>query len=106
VNINRLNKDFTPSIISVNLADIFNGKAEDIMLMREDKVTVFSILELRESYTVTIHGEINGIRESSDKKKVNNPKRDSQKDDNEDSENESSSEIADKLNQITLAMYC
>lgn len=103
VNINRLNKDFTPSIISVNLADIFNGKAEDIMLMREDKVTVFSILELRESYTVTIHGEINGIRESSYKKKVNNPKRDSQKDDNEDSENESSSEIADKLKSDNIS---
>jgi protein involved in polysaccharide export with SLBB domain len=103
VNINRLNKDFTPSIISVNLADIFNGKAEDIMLMREDKVTVFSILELRESYTVTIHGEINGIRESSDKKKVNNPKGDSQKDDNEDSQNESSSEIADKLKSDNIS---
>jgi len=74
VTINRMNKDFTPSNISVNLADILNGKAKDIPLEREDRIRVFSITELRETYTVTIHGEINGIREDLTKKKVKEEK--------------------------------
>ncbi len=97
VNINRLNKDYTPSIISVNLSDILNGKAEDILLTREDKITVFSILDLRESYTVTIHGEINGIREDLGTKKDSNDENNLQNDEKGSIQNESSSEISDKL---------
>lgn len=100
VTINRMNKDFTPSNISVNLADIFNGKANDVALEREDRIRVFSITELREAYTVTIHGEINGIREDLSKKKVKEEKSNSasaNNQDNEKSQNTESSEISDKL---------
>ncbi len=100
VTINRMNKDFTPSNISVNLADIFNGKANDVALEREDRIRVFSITELREAYTVTIHGEINGIREDLSKKKLKEEKSNlasANNQDNEKSQNTESSEISDKL---------
>lgn len=99
VTINRMNKDFTPSNISVNLADIFNGKANDIPLEREDRIRVFSITELREAYTVTIHGEINGIREDFNKKKAKDDKNSSNvvNQDTEKPQNTESSEISDKL---------
>ena len=99
VTINRMNKDFTPSNISVNLADIFNGKANDIPLEREDRIRVFSITELREAYTVTIHGEINGIREDFTKKKAKDDKNSSNvvNQDAEKPQNTESSEISDKL---------
>ncbi len=99
VTINRMNKDFTPSNISVNLADIFNGKANDIPLEREDRIRVFSITELREAYTVTIHGEINGIREDLNKKKTKDDKNNNNlvSQDTEKPQNTESSEISDKL---------
>ncbi len=100
VTINRMNKDFTPSNISVNLADIFNGKANDIPLEREDRIRIFSITELREAYTVTIHGEINGIKDDLSKKKVKEEKSSSTSSSNQDDENSQnteSSEISDKL---------
>jgi protein involved in polysaccharide export with SLBB domain len=99
VTINRMNKDFTPSNISVNLADIFNGKATDIPLEREDRIRVFSITELREAYTVTIHGEINGIREDLNKKKAKDDKNNNNlvNQDTEKPQNTESSEISDKL---------
>ncbi|MHA8105794.1 SLBB domain-containing protein [Aquirufa sp. 5-AUSEE-100C1] len=99
VTINRMNKDFTPSNISVNLADIFNGKATDIPLEREDRIRVFSITELREAYTVTIHGEINGIREDLNKKKAKDDKNNNNlvSQDIEKPKNTESSEISDKL---------
>ena len=99
VTINRMNKDFTPSNISVNLADIFNGKANDIPLEREDRIRVFSITELREAYTVTIHGEINGNREDFNKKKAKDDKNSSNvvNQDAEKPQNTESSEISDKL---------
>lgn len=95
-----MNKDFTPSNISVNLADILNGKAKDIPLEREDRIRVFSITELRETYTVTIHGEINGIREDLTKKKVKEEKSPNTNVGSQDAEkpqNTESSEISDKL---------
>ena len=99
VTINRMNKDFTPSNLSVNLADIFNGKAGDILLEREDRIRVFSIKELREAYTVTIHGEINGIRQELSQNNVKEEKsfNSSVSKENEKPQNTESSEIADKL---------
>jgi len=99
VTINRMNKDFTPSNLSVNLADIFNGKAGDILLEREDRIRVFSIKELREAYTVTIHGEINGIRQELSQNNVKEEKssNSSVSKENEKPQNTESSEIADKF---------
>lgn len=66
--IERINQDLSRINLSVNLKDILADASKDIVLKREDKISVFSILDLREKYTVTIHGEINII------KKVNKSK--------------------------------
>jgi protein involved in polysaccharide export with SLBB domain len=57
--IQRINADLSADNLSFNLKDILNKKSPDIILKREDQVTIFSILDLKEKYTVTIHGEIN-----------------------------------------------
>ena len=66
--IQRINADLSLSNLSVNYKDIVSGKSPDVKLAREDQVNVFSILDLREKYTVTIHGEINlkSIKKASD----------------------------------------
>ncbi len=68
VLIERINQDLSRVNLSVNLKEILLDATKDIQLKREDKISVFSILDLREKYTVTIHGEINII------KKVNKSK--------------------------------
>lgn len=68
VLIERINDDLSRTNLSVNLKDIFRDKSKDVVLRREDKISIFSILDLREKYTVTIHGEINIV------KKVNKSK--------------------------------
>ena len=57
--IERINIDLSADNLAFNLKDIINKKSPDITLKREDQVTIFSILDLKEKYTVTIHGEIN-----------------------------------------------
>lgn len=64
VLIQRINPDLSQTNLSVNLKDILNHKSADISLRREDAVNIFSILDLREGYTVTIHGEINLKKDS------------------------------------------
>jgi len=66
--IQRINADLSLSNLSVNFKDIVSGKSPDVKLAREDQINVFSILDLREKYTVTIHGEINlkSIKKASD----------------------------------------
>ncbi len=68
VLIERINDDLSRTNLSVNLKDILRDKTKDVVLRREDKISIFSILDLREKYTVTIHGEINIV------KKVNKSK--------------------------------
>lgn len=59
ISITRLRDDLTKENISVNYNDIISGKSADIALHREDVVTVFSVVDLMEKYTVRIQGEIN-----------------------------------------------
>ena len=66
ITIERINDDLSPVNLSVNLKDLLAGKIKDIILKREDKVSVFSIFDLRENYTVTIRGEINLNKEKLD----------------------------------------
>ena len=55
----RLKSDLTTESVNVNLAKVLAGDAEaDINLKREDIVTVYSILDFKEEYKVTIDGEI------------------------------------------------
>jgi len=56
--ITRLNPDNTTGIISFNLKDIINKSTPDISLQREDVVSISSIFDLRDKYTVTIQGAV------------------------------------------------
>lgn len=55
----RLKEDMTTEAVSVNLENALEGNAEaNILLKKEDVVTVYSILDFVEEYKVTIDGEI------------------------------------------------
>ncbi|MEN2400306.1 SLBB domain-containing protein [Flavobacterium sp. MC2016-06] len=55
----RLKTDLTTEIVNVDLASALSGDLNaDIELKREDIVTVYSILDFREEYKVTIDGEV------------------------------------------------
>lgn len=56
--INRLNADNTLALISFDVAKILAGTDPDIILQREDKVTISSLFDLRDEYKVTIQGEV------------------------------------------------
>jgi len=56
--ISRLNADNTFALLSFDVAKILDGTQPDIPLLREDKVTISSIFDLREEYKVTIQGEV------------------------------------------------
>lgn len=56
--INRLNPDKTQYFVSFDVAKILSGEEKDIPLTREDKVTISSIFDLREEYTITVQGEV------------------------------------------------
>ena len=55
----RLKTDLTTEIVNVDLSSALSGDLNaDIELKREDIVTVYSILDFREEYKVTIDGEV------------------------------------------------
>lgn len=55
----RLKTDLTTEIVNVDLSAAISGDlSADIELKREDIVTVYSILDFREEYKVTIDGEV------------------------------------------------
>ncbi|MFW0737307.1 SLBB domain-containing protein [Flavobacterium sp. T12S277] len=55
----RLKTDLTTEIVNVDLSAALSGDLNaDIELKREDIVTVYSILEFKEEYKVTIDGEV------------------------------------------------
>ncbi|MCD0466813.1 SLBB domain-containing protein [Flavobacterium sp. ENC] len=55
----RLKSDLTTEIVNVDLGAALSGDINaDIQLKREDIVTVYSILDFREEYKVTIDGEV------------------------------------------------
>jgi protein involved in polysaccharide export with SLBB domain len=56
--IRRLQADFTPSMISFNVANVLSG-SQNLALEREDSVVIYSKMGLRELYQVKISGEIN-----------------------------------------------
>lgn len=70
--INRLNPDKTQYFISFDVAKILSGEEKDIPLTREDKVTISSIFDLREEYTITVQGAVRapGIFEYSENLKL------------------------------------
>lgn len=55
----RLKSDLTTEIVNVDLAAALSGDANaDIALKREDQLTIYSVLDFREAYKVTIDGEV------------------------------------------------
>jgi len=55
----RLKSDLTTEIVNVDLSAVLSGDlTADVELKREDVITVYSILDFREEYKVTIDGEI------------------------------------------------
>ncbi|MDR7208995.1 SLBB domain-containing protein [Flavobacterium piscis] len=55
----RLKSDLTTEIVNIDLSAVLSGDlSSDIELKREDIVTVYSILDFREEYKVTIDGEV------------------------------------------------
>lgn len=57
-SITRLKPDNSTQFISFNLQDIMNKSAPNIILKREDVVSISSIFQLRDNYTVTIKGDV------------------------------------------------
>ncbi|MFV0507188.1 MAG: SLBB domain-containing protein [Bacteroidales bacterium] len=57
VMVSRLNKDFTKKNVSMNLKKVLSGE-NDIPLLREDSIKVYSIFELEEKKVVSIYGEV------------------------------------------------
>ncbi|KAA2245339.1 capsule biosynthesis protein [Chitinophaga agrisoli] len=56
--IRRLQADYTPAMINFNVLDAINGR-QNISLQREDSVVIYSKMDLRQLYQVTIGGEVN-----------------------------------------------
>lgn len=54
----RLNPDNTTRQLSFNLDEIQTKPGSDIVLQREDVVTISSIFDLRDKYTVSIKGQV------------------------------------------------
>jgi protein involved in polysaccharide export with SLBB domain len=55
----RLKPDLTTEVVNVDLSKALNGDQEaNILLKKEDLVTIYSILDFKEEYMVTINGEI------------------------------------------------
>jgi len=56
--ITRLKSDGNLELISFNPGKIMDGSASDISLRREDVVTVSSIFDLKDEYSVSVDGEV------------------------------------------------
>lgn len=56
--ITRLKPDNQIEIIPFNLAGILKGSSPDIQLLREDKIQISSIFDLKEEYRLNIEGEV------------------------------------------------
>ncbi len=55
----RLKNDLTTEIVNVDLENALKGdKQADVLLKKEDEVTIYSILDFKEEYKITIDGEI------------------------------------------------
>lgn len=55
----RTRGDFSLEILPVDIQAVIKGETDDILLQREDVLTIPSIYDLREEYYVKISGEVN-----------------------------------------------
>lgn len=56
--IHRYKKDLSPEILSFSPEQIINGAAQDIVLQKEDRITIYSQLDLQQARFVAIEGEV------------------------------------------------
>lgn len=56
--IHRLKSDLSPEILSFDLEKLLNGRTPDIVLLREDRIHIYSKFDLKEGYYVSIEGEV------------------------------------------------
>lgn len=56
--ITRLNEDMTMQSVPFGVSAILNGREQDIPLKREDVVNISSIFDLRDSFEITVQGEV------------------------------------------------
>lgn len=56
--ITRLKEDFTPEVVSFNIANILNGTDADIDLKREDEIIISSIFDLQSKKTISVQGQV------------------------------------------------
>ncbi len=54
----RMQDNYVPEAISVDIGAIMKGEAEDIELHKDDVLEIPSIFDLNEAYTVSINGEV------------------------------------------------
>lgn len=54
----RLKDDMQTELITVDLSSVLNGQASDIPLKREDVITISSIFDLKEEYSIQVEGEV------------------------------------------------
>ena len=57
-SLTRLKADNTPEIISFSVRDVIDNPASDIILQKEDLISISSILDFHDQYNVTISGEV------------------------------------------------
>jgi len=56
--IHRLKDDLSPEIVSFEPEKLLNGSIPDIVLKKEDRVTLYSRFDLKEGYYVSMEGEV------------------------------------------------
>lgn len=56
--ISRLKDDLTREMVSFDTKDIISGKGKDILLKREDLISIPSIFDLKEEYNIDVKGEV------------------------------------------------
>jgi protein involved in polysaccharide export with SLBB domain len=54
----RTKENFKMEAIQVNLEALMNGSVEDIPLVKDDRIKIFSLFDLQEEYKVTIDGAV------------------------------------------------
>lgn len=57
--LHRRRENLDPEVIPIALEDLMAGKIGDLTLKKNDSLSIKSVTELKESYTVSISGEVN-----------------------------------------------
>lgn len=57
--ITRLNPDFTTTLLAVDIRGILGGTSPDVELKPEDNLSIPSLFDLREPYTIKVAGAVN-----------------------------------------------